>query len=213
MPTDNLIGTWTCLAATVDGKALPKDTTDLLSLTLTENRYKTEKGSQVLFDSSYTIDPSANPRQINMVGTEGDLAGKEAPGIFSLEEDVLRICYVMPGLPVRRSFKASPVQKPSWFCGNESHYNGLETRDYRFKRRSIFVAGWQGWCPRLDLHQHCARFKCAVSALDYVGHKEWGDGLLEWWISGYKQWLGCSNPSLQSKMVPREGFPPPTSPF
>src|SRR5882672_7645598 len=42
----------------------------------------------------------------------------------------------------------------------------------------------RGWCPRPELHRHCARFKCAVSALDYVG-----------------------------KMVPREGFPPPTSPF
>ena len=27
----------------------------------------------------------------------------------------------------------------------------------------------RGWCPRSDLHRHCARFKCAVSALDYVG--------------------------------------------
>ena len=25
------------------------------------------------------------------------------------------------------------------------------------------------WCPRPELHRHCARFKCAVSALDYVG--------------------------------------------
>ena len=27
----------------------------------------------------------------------------------------------------------------------------------------------RGWCPRSDLHRHCARFKGAVSALDYVG--------------------------------------------
>jgi hypothetical protein len=27
----------------------------------------------------------------------------------------------------------------------------------------------EGWYPRSDLHRHCARFKCAVSALDYVG--------------------------------------------
>src|SRR5262245_46862048 len=27
----------------------------------------------------------------------------------------------------------------------------------------------RGWCPRSDLHRHCARFKRAVSALDYVG--------------------------------------------
>ena len=103
---DNLKGTWICLSATVDGKPLPNETTDLLSLTLTENRYKTEKGPEVLFDSSYTIDPSVSPKQINMVGTEGDLAGKEAQGIFSLEENILRICYVMPGLPRPKEFKS-----------------------------------------------------------------------------------------------------------
>src|SRR5947207_5616592 len=27
----------------------------------------------------------------------------------------------------------------------------------------------RGWCPRPDSHRHSARFKCAVSALDYVG--------------------------------------------
>ena len=38
----------------------------------------------------------------------------------------------------------------------------------------------RGWCPRSDSHRHSARFKGAVSSLDYVG-----------------------------EMVPREGFPPP----
>jgi uncharacterized protein (TIGR03067 family) len=111
MPAENLRGTWACLSATVDGKPLPKDTTDLLSLTLTENRYKTEKGSQVLFDSSYSIDPSASPKQINMVGTEGDMAGKEAQGIYSLENDILRICYVMPGLPRPKEFQSPAGSK------------------------------------------------------------------------------------------------------
>jgi uncharacterized protein (TIGR03067 family) len=109
--TENLKGTWTCLSATVDGKALPKETTELLGLTLTENRYKTEKGSEVLFDSSYTIDPSEDPKQINMVGTEGDIAGKEAPGIYSLEKDILRICYVMPGLPRPKEFQSQAGSK------------------------------------------------------------------------------------------------------
>ena len=109
--TENLKGTWTCLSATVEGKALPKETTELLGLTLTENRYKTEKGSEVLFDSSYTIDPSEDPKQINMVGTEGDIAGKEAPGIYSLEKDILRICYVMPGLPRPKEFQSQAGSK------------------------------------------------------------------------------------------------------
>ena len=49
---------------------------------------------------------------------------------------------------------------------------------------SARVHGRCDWCPRSDLHRHFARFKRAVSALGYVG-----------------------------KLVPREGFPPPTSQF
>jgi uncharacterized protein (TIGR03067 family) len=109
--TDNLSGTWSCISATVDGKPLPKETTDLLQLTLTRDRYKTEKGSVILFDSSYTIDPSKDPKQINMIGTEGDLAGKEAQGIYSCDGDVLRICHVMPGLPRPESFESTPGSK------------------------------------------------------------------------------------------------------
>ena len=45
------------------------------------------------------------------------------------------------------------------------------------------------WCPRSDLHRHCARFKCAVSALDYVGC-----------------WRRAN------KLVPREGFGFPSPP-
>lgn len=94
---DDLQGTWTCISATIDGKELPKETAALLRLTMTQDRYKTEKGRDILFDSTYRVDASRSPRQISMVGTEGDLKGKEAQGIYSIEEDILRICYTMPG--------------------------------------------------------------------------------------------------------------------
>jgi uncharacterized protein (TIGR03067 family) len=95
--TDKLEGQWQCISAVVDGSPLPEQTVQALRLILTRDRYKTEKGSQVLFDSTYTIDPVRTPKHIAMVGTEGDLAGKEALGIYSLEEEILRICYTMPG--------------------------------------------------------------------------------------------------------------------
>jgi uncharacterized protein (TIGR03067 family) len=34
-----------------------------------------------------------------MVGTEGNLTGKEAQGIYLIQGDTLRICYTMPGKP------------------------------------------------------------------------------------------------------------------
>ncbi len=109
--TNALQGTWACVSAMVDGKPLRADTVQLLHLTLTQDRYKTEKGSEVLFDSSYRIDQSKHPAQISMMGTEGDLAGKEAQGIYSLQGDTLHICYTMPGEPRPTAFESAAGSK------------------------------------------------------------------------------------------------------
>ena len=109
--TNSLQGTWTCVSAVVVGKPLRPETVQLLRLTLTKDRYKTEKGSDVLFDSTYRIDASKNPPEISMVGIEGDLAGKEAQGIYSLEGDRLQICYTMPGAPRPTAFESAAGSK------------------------------------------------------------------------------------------------------
>ena len=57
----------------MDGKALPEATVKLLRLTLTKDRYKTERGNETLFDSSYMLDASQSPSHIDILGTEGDL--------------------------------------------------------------------------------------------------------------------------------------------
>jgi len=111
--TDKLQGAWSCVSATVDGRVLPAETTTLLRLTLTANRYKTTKGDEVLFDSTYTINSSTSPKQINMVGTEGELTGKEAQGIYALDGDVLRVCYRMPSLGRPDAFE-SPAGSKSY---------------------------------------------------------------------------------------------------
>src|SRR5260221_11140853 len=70
-----LPGVWICTSAVVNGKPLPAETAAKLRLTLTDTKYMSEKGAEVLFESTYTTDTSTTPHHINMVGTEGDLAG------------------------------------------------------------------------------------------------------------------------------------------
>jgi hypothetical protein len=50
-----LQGTWTCVSAVVDGKPLSAKVAGELRLTLTADRYRTERGDEVLFDSTYRL--------------------------------------------------------------------------------------------------------------------------------------------------------------
>jgi uncharacterized protein (TIGR03067 family) len=102
--TPQVTGTWFCVAATINGKPLSESAVKKLRLTMTATRYKTERADEVLFDSTYRLDTTKAPARINMVGTEGDLIGKEAQGIIAVKGDTLKICYTMPGKPRPTAF-------------------------------------------------------------------------------------------------------------
>lgn len=106
--TRPLQGQWLAVSATINGKELPPDVVNSLRLTLTELRFKTERGTETLFDSTYSVDSSKTPNEINMIGNEGDLTGKEAFGIYELSGDDLRLCYTMPGSPRPARFASAP---------------------------------------------------------------------------------------------------------
>jgi uncharacterized protein (TIGR03067 family) len=96
--TARIQGEWTCVSAVVDGKSLPAQVVAKLKLVMTAERYRTVRGEEeVLFDSTYRLEPGRDPKWIEMVGTEGDVAGKAALGIYALDVDTLNICYTMPG--------------------------------------------------------------------------------------------------------------------
>jgi uncharacterized protein (TIGR03067 family) len=106
---EKLAGVWTCVSAINDGKPIPEGTVQQLRLTLTkEGGYKTERGADVLFDSTCKLDPAKTPKQIDMIGTEGDLKGKAAQGIYALNGDQLTICYAMPGKERPKEFESKP---------------------------------------------------------------------------------------------------------
>jgi len=104
----SLKGTWTCVSATIDGKPLAEEAAKQLKLTMTADRFKTERAGQVLFDSTYTVDSTKTPPQIDMIGTEGELKGKPALGIYKLDANQLTLCYVMPGSPRPQALESQP---------------------------------------------------------------------------------------------------------
>jgi uncharacterized protein (TIGR03067 family) len=104
----NLQGTWSCVTATINGRPLAEEAAKQLKLTMTADRFKTERAGQTLFDSTYTLDPAKSPPAIDMIGTEGELKGKPALGIYKLDANQLTLCYVMPGSPRPTTFDSPP---------------------------------------------------------------------------------------------------------
>jgi uncharacterized protein (TIGR03067 family) len=90
-------GVWTAISVENNGERLPAEKAKNLRLTLTADRYKTQMGDQILFDSNYTVDTTKNPAHIDIVGTEGEFKGKVALGLIKVDGDMLTMCYVMPG--------------------------------------------------------------------------------------------------------------------
>ena len=105
---ERLVGTWNCVSGVNDGKPIGEATVKQLRLTLTKDRYKTERGEEVLFDSTYTIDAQKQPKHMNIIGTEGENKGKAAQGIYALDADALMICYTMPGKDRPTAFESKP---------------------------------------------------------------------------------------------------------
>jgi uncharacterized protein (TIGR03067 family) len=102
----NLAGAWTCVSAVNNGKPLGEDVVKQLRLTLTDKRYKTEKGRQVLFDGIYKVDPGQRPKHIDITAPEGEQGGKTSKGIYALEGDTLKMCYADKDRPT--DFDSNP---------------------------------------------------------------------------------------------------------
>src|SRR5213592_3380954 len=87
----------------------------------------------------------------------------------------------------KQARSACPIDIPNWPAEPKLDRATVgprgRTRTCTLEGLSFVPLHWatRGWCPRSDSHRYCARFKCAVSALDYVGKLVPREGFPLWW--------------------------------
>jgi uncharacterized protein (TIGR03067 family) len=85
---DKILGTWKAVSGEADGKPIEGEMIKTLTFVFkADNKLTLTEGSHT-GDGTYTLDPSKNPKEIDIMLSE------EAPGkgIYTLEGDELKIC-------------------------------------------------------------------------------------------------------------------------
>ena len=101
-------GTWSCVSGKISGTVISEPTVHKLKLVMTEQEYTSKSEEETLFSGAYELDPTANPKTIDIMATEGENKGKAAKGIYSLEGDNFRLCYTMSGQERPPEFVSKP---------------------------------------------------------------------------------------------------------
>ena len=98
--TEMLQGAWRVVSAERDGSKVPDDEIKKITLIIkgdkltarrTENASKPEER---VYEMSFTLDPTKNPKWIDVTYTDGERKGESSQGIYELNEKdgTLKIC-------------------------------------------------------------------------------------------------------------------------
>jgi uncharacterized protein (TIGR03067 family) len=92
---DKLQGAWTIVSDERDGKPVAAD--QGARVTMSGDRFSTEKGDKVLRRGTLKLDPAKTPKTVDVTYTEGEFKGRTLLGVYNLEGDTWKICYGLPG--------------------------------------------------------------------------------------------------------------------
>jgi uncharacterized protein (TIGR03067 family) len=103
-------GSWKAVSVEYDGKEIPKDAVDKVSLTVKGEEYTFRRGGDVI-KGTHKLDASKTPKTIDAVRTEGPDKGKLLLGIYELTDDTYKVCFAPPGGDRPTEFVSKPGSK------------------------------------------------------------------------------------------------------
>jgi uncharacterized protein (TIGR03067 family) len=104
-----LAGTWQAVSYELDGKKAPAD--DLKDVQLVvdaEGKATAKRAGQTFIAGTTKIDPTKEPKTIDVSYLEGDIKRQTALGIYEVKGDTLRICRAAPAKDRPTEFSSKP---------------------------------------------------------------------------------------------------------
>jgi uncharacterized protein (TIGR03067 family) len=104
-----LSGTWQAVSYALDGnKAIDEDLKAIKLVFAADGKTEALRDGKVFIASTTKVDPTQTPMTIDIAFTAGDLKGKNALGIYKIEDDVLTICRTAPDRARPTEFASKP---------------------------------------------------------------------------------------------------------
>jgi uncharacterized protein (TIGR03067 family) len=99
-------GTWVAKSSTFDGQKAPEDVVRSIKRIVTEDQVVWERDRKRFAGTKVVLDPSAEPKKIDVIPDGGRKRGEHILGIYKLDRDTLTICMAAAGQPRPTEFKA-----------------------------------------------------------------------------------------------------------
>jgi RNA polymerase sigma factor (sigma-70 family) len=109
-PAGDLEGTWQAVSFEQDARVWPADKVRDIRAGFTGGRYQLTTGLRVqgAGDGSLSVHPETSPKSFELTPRAGPYQGKAFPGIFSVEGDMLTLCFAWPLIERPTEFHSPP---------------------------------------------------------------------------------------------------------
>jgi uncharacterized protein (TIGR03067 family) len=99
-------GTWVATSSIYDDQSAPEAIVRSIKRTVTEDHVVWERNGKRFAGTKIELDPSRNPKTIDLIPDGGPKRGERLLGIYKLEGDILTICVAGSGQARPEEFKA-----------------------------------------------------------------------------------------------------------
>jgi len=99
-------GTWITTSSIFDGQPASPEIVSSIRRIVTDAHVVWERDGKHFAGTKIVLDPSRNPKAIDVIPDGGPNRGEPILGIYKLEADTMTICMAGPGQPRPKEFKA-----------------------------------------------------------------------------------------------------------